>query len=51
MDFTNYKYKLIASVAILTAEKDRIKEIITAYNIRLDNIFIAVSSLLDDLKK
>jgi hypothetical protein len=51
MDFTNYKYKLIASVAILTAEKDRIKEIITAYNIRLDNIFIAVSSLLDDLEK
>ncbi len=50
MNFTNYKYKLVASVSLLTAEKDRIQEIITAYNIRLNTIYNNISSILDDLE-
>jgi len=51
MNFTNYKYKLVASVSLLTAEKDRIQEIIIAYNIRLNTIYNNISSLLDDLER
>jgi hypothetical protein len=51
MEFSNYKNKTIASIAILTVEKDRIKEIIQGYKIRLDSIYITVSSLLDDFEK
>ena len=38
MEFSSYKNKTIASIAILTVEKDRIKEIIQCYKIRLDSI-------------
>ena len=51
MDFINYKNKLVVSVCLLTAEKDRIKEILTAYNIRLGTIYNNISSILDDLEK
>ena len=51
MNFTNYKYKLVASVSLLTPEKDRIQEIIIAYNIRLNTIYNNISSMLDDLER
>ena len=51
MNFTSYKYKLVVSVSLLQSEKERIKEIVEAYNIRLNTIYISISSLLDDLEK
>jgi hypothetical protein len=51
MEFSSYKYKMIASVSILTAEKDRIKELINTYTIRLDSIYSSLLPLLDSLEK
>ena len=51
MNFVNYKNKLVVSVCLLQSEKERIKEILIAYNIRLTNIFNSISSILDDLEK
>ena len=51
MNFTNYKYKLVVSVCLMQSEKSRIKEIIEAYNIRLNTIYSSISSMLDDLEK
>jgi hypothetical protein len=42
---------MIASVSILTAEKDRIKELINTYTIRLDSIYSSLLPLLDSLEK
>ncbi len=49
MDFNNHKYKLIVGVCLLKSEQDRIKEIINSYNIRLEQIYNNLCSLLDDL--
>ena len=51
MDFINYKNKLVVAVCLLQSEKDRIKEILTAYNIRLGTIYNNITSILDDLEK
>jgi hypothetical protein len=49
MDFINYKHKVVISVCLLNAEKERIKEIINTYKIRLESIYNNLNSLLDDL--
>jgi len=42
MDFSNYKYKMVVVVSLLNSEKERIKQILDAYNIRLIYIYILV---------
>ena len=49
MDFINYKHKVVISVCLVNAEKERIKEIIITYKIRLESIYNNLNSLLDDL--
>ncbi len=49
MNFKQHKYKLTVSICLLNAEKDRINEIITSYNNRLEKIYNSLMSIMDEL--
>ena len=49
MDYPTHKYKLTVSFCLLNSEKDRIKDIIKAYNNRLEKIYNSLISLMDQL--
>ena len=51
MEYTQHKQKLIISICLLNAEKDRIKDIIKAYNNRLDNIYNSIISIMDQVQE
>ena len=47
MDFQNHRFKLLVSISLMCSEKDRIKQIITSYNMRLEHIYNNICSTLD----
>ena len=51
MDFQQHKYKLTVSICLLNSEKDRIKDIIKAYNNRLEKIYNSLISIMDEIEQ
>ena len=51
MEFNNHKYKLVVSICLLNAEKDRIKEILKSYNNRLETIYNHLISIMDQMEE
>ena len=51
MEFNNHKYKLVVSICLLNAEKDRIKEILKSYNNRLEYIYNNLISIMDQMEE
>ena len=51
MDYKTQKFKLVVSLCLLKSEQDRIKDILSSYNTRLEHIYNNICSLLDELEK
>ena len=51
MEFGKHKYKLVVALTLLNSEKDRIKDILKSYNIRLESIYSNLISIMDQLQE